>query len=659
MKFFTRQLKRLEEREQVELELRGYLVGYYTTLWNDLSARSNTFTSERTALQAKINELTREQENKTRIFSNEEKHARMDDDGSFQSKQQSLNALQNERHQIQTRLSVLEGRLQTELIKTGQGQLAWLSQKKDELHARAVRLGQDIAGGQHELEILTLRAEAIRDELSRLPQDSQAPASDDERFVHIFSLVDAALDIHREGTHPDTPHARMKELFGIIKGQLTAIRDYLSDQIHRRAVRGEHDAASRARTVIEGELRELQTTQEILRERLRLRAEEKEKVDQECESTARELEYFAASDRTEQQQAILQEKEDLTAKQTKVEKEIVAIQQDLDRQYDKEKEKGRHLLELQKEITALQKNQDVYQQEYTKVALEVAKLEAHQEELVQKICDDLHVSESVRREIMQKTETLRSALGFSPDLPPVNLEESRMTIERLKRKTEQIGTIDEGLAQEHEETKQRYEFLTNQVADLESAKESLQKAVQELDAIIQERFEKNLDGISKKFTYYFQKLFGGGAARIIIQRAEIEEEPDEDQEDQTAQPSVDAIAGIEIEVTPPGKKFKSLSFLSGGEKTLTAIALLCAILAQNPSPFVILDEVDAALDESNAHRFAEIIQDLSSQTQFILITHNRVTMHVGHVLYGVTMGQDGISRTLSIDISALDAIVAK
>ena len=121
----------------------------------------------------------------------------------------------------------------------------------------------------------------------------------------------------------------------------------------------------------------------------------------------------------------------------------------------------------------------------------------------------------------------------------------------------------------------------------------------------------------------------------------------------------DTISGIEIEATPPGKKFKSLSFLSGGEKTLTAIALLCAILAQNPSPFVILDEVDAALDESNANRFAEIIKDLSSQTQFILVTHNRVTMHIGHVLYGVTMGEDGVSRTLSLDIGALDGIVAK
>ncbi|MEK7122400.1 MAG: AAA family ATPase, partial [Patescibacteria group bacterium] len=154
------------------------------------------------------------------------------------------------------------------------------------------------------------------------------------------------------------------------------------------------------------------------------------------------------------------------------------------------------------------------------------------------------------------------------------------------------------------------------------------------------------------------RLFDGGTARLVVLRRQAKKATEEDEGDEERiEESDDAIAGIEIEATPPGKKFKSLSFLSGGEKALTAIALLCAILAQNPSPFVVLDEVDAALDEFNANRFASIIKDLSPQTQFILITHNRVTMHIASVLYGVTMGEGGMSSMLSLDMGKLDAIV--
>jgi len=251
-----------------------------------------------------------------------------------------------------------------------------------------------------------------------------------------------------------------------------------------------------------------------------------------------------------------------------------------------------------------------------------------------------------------------SFLGFSKIPEAVNLEQERVEIDRLKRKVEQIGTIDLDVVGEYEESKTRYEFLTTQVKDLEEAEVSLQSAIEELDDIIKEKFEKNLEGIGKSFNTYFQQLFDGGAARLIIQR-NTPEPFAESEQDGESDPlsSPDSISGIDIEATPPGKRFKNLSFLSGGEKTLTAIALLCAILAQNPSPFVILDEVDAALDESNANRFAVIIKELSSQTQFILISHNRVTMHTATVLYGVTMGEDGISNVLSLDIRQLDAIV--
>lgn len=658
MKFFTRQLKRLEEREEIEKELRGYLMSYYNTLWNDLSTRKCGFEKERAALQAIVDRLSKNQEARTMAFATEEKKARSDDGGSFQGLQQSLSKMQNERHSLMTRLSVLEGRLQTELIKTGQGQLAWLSQKHDELRANASRSAQDITTLTKDSVALDERVKTLQAEISQFQEAVQEPNDEEGRLTYISSLVDTALLATKESAHPETSVERIREILDAVGSQLSNLKKYLLEQIKKPSLQALPSENKKQREIIVEELRTTQTRREILAERMRFRIEEKKKIDTELESAARELEYFAASDRSEQQHALLLEKEQLAARRNTLEKEIAAIQQDVDLLYDAEKEKGRHLLELQKEITSLGKEQEQYQQELTKVSLEIAKLEAHQEELLQKIGDDLHISDSLRQELIAQTETLYSILGFLPDLAPIHLEETRNIVDRLKKKVEQIGSIDEGLVSEHEETKQRYEFLTGQVTDLVAAKESLHTAIEELNAIIQDRFEKNLEGISKKFTYYFQQLFAGGTARIIIQRETRKEEEDvEGEQVDTSQSPRDAISGIEIEATPPGKKFKSLSFLSGGEKTLTAIALLCAILAQNPSPFVILDEVDAALDESNANRFAEIIKDLSSQTQFILVTHNRVTMHIGHVLYGVTMGENGISHTLSLDIGSLDATI--
>ncbi|MFH1661879.1 MAG: AAA family ATPase [Candidatus Falkowbacteria bacterium] len=194
---------------------------------------------------------------------------------------------------------------------------------------------------------------------------------------------------------------------------------------------------------------------------------------------------------------------------------------------------------------------------------------------------------------------------------------------------------------------------------------SLKEIIKELDAIIKEKFDTEFKIISSKFEEYFKILFNGGRAKII----KVIENEDE-KESRLATTNGDhanenngikkikflqkhnatGLAGIEIQATPPGKKIGSVSMLSGGERALTAIALICAIISANPSPFVVLDEVDAALDEANSERLAKILDDLSHKTQFIVITHNRASMRRANVLYGVTMGDDGVSRLLSIKL---------
>jgi chromosome segregation protein len=220
----------------------------------------------------------------------------------------------------------------------------------------------------------------------------------------------------------------------------------------------------------------------------------------------------------------------------------------------------------------------------------------------------------------------------------------------LKKQLEQIGGVDELTMQEHKETEDRYEFLTEQLSDLEKGISDLRSAIKELDEVIKTEFNNAFKTISEKFSEYFRVLFGGGKATMFMVKQQIVDEEGEEEEAEDSGKENKEIVGIQINATPPGKKLAAINALSGGERALTAIAFLSALLAAHPSPFVVLDEVDAALDEANSIRFGKILAKLADRTQFITITHNRETMRQSHTLYGVTMGDDGVSHMLSLKL---------
>jgi chromosome segregation protein len=226
----------------------------------------------------------------------------------------------------------------------------------------------------------------------------------------------------------------------------------------------------------------------------------------------------------------------------------------------------------------------------------------------------------------------------------------------LRSQLDWIGGIDPEVLKEYEETKKRFDDLASQTTDLTQAMGSLESIIAELDTTIKERAETAFHVLNREFGAYFKKLFSGGEAKLI----EVAAEPETDEEGNVIS-EPDPLAGpvgIDIQATPPGKRLKSIALLSGGERALTSIALICAIMATNPSPFVVLDEVDAALDESNSRKFAEILGTLADKTQFIVVTHNRATMGQAHVLYGVTMGDDGVSQLLSVKLEDISGLVA-
>jgi len=213
----------------------------------------------------------------------------------------------------------------------------------------------------------------------------------------------------------------------------------------------------------------------------------------------------------------------------------------------------------------------------------------------------------------------------------------KLKIDNIRRKIDTTVGIDPEMETEYHELETRATEMTSQVADLANAKADLEKVVSELDERIKGQFSTVFKEIAIEFNKYFSTLFSGGTAKLSLGENE------------------DGVFGIDISANPPGKRIQSLSSLSGGERTMTSLALLFAILSVNPSPFVVLDEVDAALDESNTIRYVEILKDLAKKTQFIVISHNRDTMKSASLLYGVTMDESHISKLLSVKLN--DALV--
>jgi len=245
-------------------------------------------------------------------------------------------------------------------------------------------------------------------------------------------------------------------------------------------------------------------------------------------------------------------------------------------------------------------------------------------------------------EIVSLDELERLESAREPEAPRVqggaaiDVEATRARIEELRRQIRRLGAINEEAPEDYHELKERHEFLTTQLADLTDAADQLRTAIAELHEEIRTRFTITFEAVNRAFGEYFQAFFGGGHAGLAL-----------------TDPEHPAESGIEIEAQPPGKRIKSLSLLSGGERSLTAVALLFALLTANPAPFCVLDEVDAALDEANVGRFTGALKKLSERTQFIVVTHNRRTIEVADAIYGVSMGRDGVSKVLSLRLSDL------
>lgn len=275
-----------------------------------------------------------------------------------------------------------------------------------------------------------------------------------------------------------------------------------------------------------------------------------------------------------------------------------------------------------------------YETIYSQAALE---MERRRDELVnlrQQIQNDLGLVELEMTELIpgQPPLLLKPLVSTLPSVEelPESLEDE---IRRLKIQLRRAGPINPNAPAEYAETLERHTFLTTQVEDLEQASRSLRQVIAELDQLMEADFRKTFEAVAAEFKECFTTLFGGGTAKLVLTDPENLME-----------------TGVDIIVRPPGKRQQSLALLSGGERALTAAALIFAILKASPTPFCILDEVDAMLDEVNIGRFRKMLQELADRTQFVVITHNRGTIEAANTIYGVSMGEGSVSEVISLKL---------
>lgn len=318
------------------------------------------------------------------------------------------------------------------------------------------------------------------------------------------------------------------------------------------------------------------------------------------------------SKKQEEIEQIRSQMQEETLKAQKLEEALARKSEEKERLAAKQKSFFQKREELSKEISRLDK--------------ELYRLESQKERLTERMSDQVSY-------MWEEYELTYSGAQALREEEPGTIPEIRRAIEELKGKIKSLGNINVNAIEDYREISERYEFLKSQNDDLAAAREALLKIIEELDTGMRLQFEEKFALIRQEFDKVFKELFGGGHGALILQE-------DEDILE----------AGIQIISQPPGKKLQNMMQLSGGEKALTAIALLFAIQNLKPSPFCLLDEIEAALDDSNVDRFAKYLHKLTKNTQFIVITHRRGTMVSSDRLYGITMQEKGVSTLVSVNL---------
>ncbi len=345
----------------------------------------------------------------------------------------------------------------------------------------------------------------------------------------------------------------------------------------------------------------------------------KERIAQEKEANQKTI-----ANKEEQIEQIKQENSNLEQSIQEIKDKIEAIKEDVKNSSSKieslkldRKEKNEKLVVLEDEITEKFSVIEDLRAQLVKLEVKKTKVEEEITQIINKLWEEYELTPNSITEYEK----------------PTNIQNTKKKVNELRAEMKDLGSVNLASIEEYKNLKERYDFMNEQRLDLESTMAKLRKIVTEMTQIMKEQFKLKFKEINKNFGQVFAELFGGGKAEVTL----------EDEKNILE-------CGIEITAQPPGKKLQNMMLLSGGEKALTAIALLFAILKINPAPFCVLDEIEAALDDVNVYRYADYLKKFAKDTQFLVITHRKGTMEAADTVYGVTMEENGISKLLSMKL---------
>jgi chromosome segregation protein len=437
--------------------------------------------------------------------------------------------------------------------------------------------------------------------------------------------------------------ARLGSELTLCQGELARIRQEVS-QARLRADRAKHQLAAAATTRAEAEAEGTRLADELVQLRGSIQFEQNELAGGRAELAAMNERLAAAEAVTER---LRQERAELERREAGLRQQEATISEEAAALVKQSDELAQQLEGLRAEKLRLETRQHELEQEWETGRTRVTQMEDHLRmgrQTLQEVREQRSHAEVDRARNDSDRQHLRETCMAEVNAQPEDLiatetafisgEElaiAETNYREMKARIESMGAVNMMALEEYNECEQRFTFLTRERDDLLQSIADTQQAIAELDLVSREKFEQAFNSINANFSEAFHTIFGGGTAEMRL-----------------TEPDSSGDAGIDVVASPPGKRLQNILLLSGGEKAMTALALLIAIFRYQPSPFCILDEVDAPLDEANVGRFTRLVGEMSGQTQFIIVTHNRKTMETGSVLYGVTMQEPGVSKLVSV-----------
>jgi chromosome segregation protein len=648
LRSLRRQAKRMEEREQVANELAQLHLQYFGNQFYLLETELGALKDQQSIKDKQVQDLEKQIKDFQAVLEKEERQSKSNL-GYYEELEKKINFLEAKRYKVQEELAEIRGKLKAQVVP-GQSDPASLNVEKLDYERQLDVMSQKLKELDGQLDDEQKQFNGLKaavDKLTKQIDEARSQKIDTDHLRRSLELFETEF---AEAVESLTAHN-----FDQIKPQLRQMLARLSEaRRNLTAAPADLNALMVAKEEAQTQMHRMELN---IVEHATLRQTYLDTIES-YNSKLNQIKSMMHSDPEQFKSELFSQEDKLNITLTELVTQITDLRNNLGQVSQTEKDKKSFLVEEEKKFRQINSQLASLKDELNQILVERARQETRLEAVVK----DAQEALAVKFELLNQHKQAQV---------PADLTNR---IDKLKRQIELAGGVDETTMQEYRETEERFNYLSSQSEDLSKAVTDLRTVIEELDVVIKTQFNEAYSRISEKFSEYFKILFNGGKAQMTLQRSEVKvgsgvddedwDEDDEDDEDERPagvdgvrpkKPQTE-ISGIEIKATPPGKKLASIAALSGGERALTAIALLCAMLAAYPSPFVVLDEVDAALDEANSIRLGKILGTLAHQTQFITITHNRETMRQAHTLYGVTMTDEGISKILSLKLEQAEQV---